>query len=220
MSVSSVTSSGLPSGANAPPPNPSGLGKEDFLKLLVAQLATQNPMEPMQGTEFVTQLATFSSLEQLAGMNHRLDALAMGQAGLISGQSVNLIGRTVVYAGKEVTLEEGAPAPLAFDLATSAASVEITVKNERGEVVRTMNRAGLGSGRQEQLWDGLADDGEPAPGGAYTFEVKATDADGQPVASVTWGRGKVSGLTFKNGFPELLIGTTRIPPAAILEIVD
>lgn len=52
--------------------NSTQMGKDDFLQLLVSQLRNQNPLEPMKDTEFVTQLATFSSLEQLAGMNATL----------------------------------------------------------------------------------------------------------------------------------------------------
>ena len=52
--------------------NNTSMGKDDFLMLLVSQLQNQDPLEPLKDTEFVTQLATFSSLEQLASMNATL----------------------------------------------------------------------------------------------------------------------------------------------------
>lgn len=52
--------------------NSTSMGKDDFLMLLVSQLRNQDPLEPLKDTEFVTQLATFSSLEQLASMNATL----------------------------------------------------------------------------------------------------------------------------------------------------
>lgn len=68
------------------------LGKEDFLKLLVTQLANQDPTEPMDDTEFVAQLAQFSSLEQMSNMNASIEKM---NAMLSANQAVNTVGRVV-----------------------------------------------------------------------------------------------------------------------------
>jgi flagellar basal-body rod modification protein FlgD len=87
----------------APPPrNPRGeLGKDDFLKLFVAQLQHQDPMSPMQDTEFMGQMASFSTLEQVSKLAAANEKVA---ASLALGQAVGLIGRTVTY-----TDTDGAP---------------------------------------------------------------------------------------------------------------
>ena len=70
----------------------SQLGKDDFLKLLLAQLANQDPTSPMENTEFIAQMAQFSSLEQMTNMNTEFSKLA---SMLNSSEAVNTIGKTV-----------------------------------------------------------------------------------------------------------------------------
>ncbi len=77
------------------------LGKDDFLKLLITQLSNQDPTEPMENTEFIAQMAQFSSLEQMTNMNQEF---AKMNSMLVSSQAVNTIGKTVdVNLGDTVT---------------------------------------------------------------------------------------------------------------------
>lgn len=68
------------------------LGKDDFLKLLITQLSNQDPTSPMEDTEFIAQMAQFSSLEQMTNMNANFEKM---NAMLNSSQAVNTIGRAV-----------------------------------------------------------------------------------------------------------------------------
>lgn len=219
MNVTGVGQSSTSTSAEtaAPPPNPNGLGKDDFLKLLVAQISNQSPLNPMDNTEFVAQLAQFSNLEQLAQVNKRLDALALGQAGLLTGQSVQLLGKKVVYSGSDMFLADGS-ASYRYDLGRAAAEVEVTIKDESGRVVRTLTTGAQSAGKQEGVWNGLDDDGNAVAPGRYTIEVKATDGNGDDVTVQTYGIGVVSGISFDKGYPELLIGTARIQSANIVEV--
>ncbi|HLA27738.1 MAG TPA: flagellar hook capping FlgD N-terminal domain-containing protein [Syntrophales bacterium] len=71
------------------------IGKDDFFKMLIAQLKNQDPMNPAQGSEFAAQLAQFSSLEQLSNLNTALAAQNSNYIMLANAQSVNLIGKEV-----------------------------------------------------------------------------------------------------------------------------
>ena len=73
--IPAIASSPAAGAASAPPPLDNGLGKETFLKLLVAQLKNQNPLNPADGMEFVSQLAQFSQLEQIMEIRKDLDTL-------------------------------------------------------------------------------------------------------------------------------------------------
>jgi flagellar basal-body rod modification protein FlgD len=75
------------------------LGKDEFFKMLIAQLKNQDPLNPLDGTAFSAQLAQFSSLEQLTNLNAALTAQNQNFTSLLNAQSVNLIG-------KEVTAEK------------------------------------------------------------------------------------------------------------------
>ena len=83
------------------------MGKEDFLKLLVAQLTHQDPTNPMQDTEFVTQLATYSGLEQQMNMNKNLEQLINSTNANTSSSAVGLIGYTVGYTDDDGELQTG-----------------------------------------------------------------------------------------------------------------
>lgn len=75
------------------------LGKDDFLKLLVTQIRNQDPLKPMEGTEFTAQLAQFSSLEQLSNMSKGIDDLLLFQGSLQNTLTTDLIGKQVKVAG-------------------------------------------------------------------------------------------------------------------------
>ena len=77
------------------------LGKEDFLKLLVAQLTHQDPTNPMNDTEFVAQLATYSSLEQQMTMNKNLETLIMQQSMTTAAGATALIGSIVSFTDED-----------------------------------------------------------------------------------------------------------------------
>ena len=75
------------------------LGKDAFLKLLIAQLSNQDPLDPMDDTEFVSQMATFSTLEQMQNMNSTLT----GIAGNIRFSAQSYIGKAVAFTNEEGT---------------------------------------------------------------------------------------------------------------------
>src|SRR5436305_4171009 len=84
----------------------SAMGKDQFLKLLIAQLRYQDPMSPMQGDQMATQLAQFSSLEQLQQINTNLAGQQTSAGTLLgavqSSAAINTIGHTVVAVGNQL----------------------------------------------------------------------------------------------------------------------
>jgi flagellar basal-body rod modification protein FlgD len=80
------------------------LGKDDFLKLLVTQLQHQDPLKPMDDTQFMSQMAQFSTLEQMTNMGDEIERMSFsGQV----GQAVGLIGRAVTYEKKDGSTAQG-----------------------------------------------------------------------------------------------------------------
>lgn len=79
----------------------SELGKDEFLKILMAQLQNQDPLNPLDDKDFIAQMATFSSLEQLMNMSESIDALVQNQ--LISPivQYSHMVGKEVTYISKD-----------------------------------------------------------------------------------------------------------------------
>ncbi|TKD70550.1 flagellar hook assembly protein FlgD [Pseudalkalibacillus hwajinpoensis] len=78
--------------------SPEILGKDDFLKILVAQLSNQDPMKPMQDTEFIGQMAQFSSLEQITNMNSSMNKFFDRQLQSSMTDHAHLIGKSVEWS--------------------------------------------------------------------------------------------------------------------------
>jgi flagellar basal-body rod modification protein FlgD len=196
----------------------SSLGKDDFLKLLMAQIQHQDPMSPMADHEFVAQLATFSGLEQQMVANERLGELQMAQLSAGNAQLAGFIGQDVVARGDHLTLTGGTPPPIPIQLASNATEVEVTVRDASGSVVATVKAGSKPEGSGSIAWPGTDADGNALPPGEYTVSVTAKDAQGQSVDVSPLVRGVITGVSFENGYAELLVGSTRIQPADILSV--
>jgi flagellar basal-body rod modification protein FlgD len=196
----------------------SALGKDAFLSLLVTQLRHQDPLSPMESTQFTAQLAQFSSLEQLSGINENLGILQLYQASINNSQAVGFIGKTVKSLGNSVNLPEDAPAEMHFELEGEADEVFVHVYDSTGSFVKTIECGSLDAGEQSIEWDGTDDEGNELSAGSYTFEVIAQDAEGSDIAVTTFMVNKVSGVTFKDGITYLLAGDLKIPVSNVVEV--
>lgn len=194
------------------------MGRDDFLKLLMAQIEYQDPMDPVKNHEFVAQLATFSSLEQDVLANQRLEELQMVQMSSANAQLSAFIGQDVRAHGDAIELTTEPPGPLGIDLESAAEHVTVTVKDASGAVVAHIERDRMGAGMQNIEWSAVDESGAPLPPGLYQVSVDATDVDGNPVAASTIVSGTVRALSFENGYPELLIGDRRVQPAQIISV--
>jgi len=179
------------------------LGKDDFLKLFTTQLRFQDPLNPLDSTDFTAQLAQFSSLEQLFNMNASLQDILTYQGSLNNAMAVGLIGRVVKVDGDSFTL--AGTADLEYALADDAASVTITIQDEEGNVVATIDAGAQQAGEQSFCWDGTGDDGLHLPDGDYTFSVTAVDGNGENVEVETSVTGTVTGITFDSGVTYLVL---------------
>jgi len=196
----------------------SAMGRDDFLKLLMAQIEYQDPMSPLQNHEFVAQLATFSSLEQQMVSNQRLEDLQLGQMSAANAQLANFIGEDVRARGDTIALEDGESPPIGIELQGEAAAVTITIQDASGTRVAQIERTGLTAGTHDIPWPATDAQGKPLPAGTYRVSIDAKDASGTPVSASTLMSGTVTGVSFENGYPELLIGDRRIQPSQIISI--
>ena len=174
------------------------VNKEDFLLLLVEQLKNQDPLEPMDGTDFTAQLAQFSSLEQQTAMNDNLALLQDYSATLNRLSALDMIGKEVEFDGVgsgSVTINgDGQPLPLNFELADNAQEVVVDIYNDAGGRVATLEIGYYDLGPQSFNWNGKDADGNVFSEGRYSFEVNARDELGQLVTSTVNGSGEVQGI--------------------------
>jgi flagellar basal-body rod modification protein FlgD len=190
------------------------IGKDDFLKMMIAQLQNQDPLNPLDGTDFTAQLAQFSSLEQLNNVNTQLEVMGLYQSSLNNAQAVSLVGKEVTASGNSV-IAEGASADLGYTLSGDAGKVTIRIYDEEGTLVDTLEPGpeGQKEGQNSVTWDCGG-----VPGGTYTFEVSAVSASGGVVASDTVITGRVTGVTFVAGAPFLCVNGQDISFGSVLSV--
>ena len=111
------------------------LGRDDFLKLFLAQLNNQDPLNPMDGTEFSAQLAQFSSLEQLFNVNENLESMKTLQDNSSRFQALELIGKDIEAEGDTLSLVNGTPTTGSFTL-EEAADCTVLINDADGYPVR------------------------------------------------------------------------------------
>ena len=152
-----------------------------FLRLMTAQLKNQDPLQPLDGTEFVAQLAQFSGVEQQIKTNERLDSLLGALTRSAAEVSLGFLGRTVETAGSKALLEAGAPASFAFEVEKPANKAVAVVTDADGIEVRKLDVDASTLGRREAVWDGYDGAGNPAAPGVYTIRVQLYDDAGKKV---------------------------------------
>jgi flagellar basal-body rod modification protein FlgD len=178
------------------------LGQEAFLKLLVAQLQNQDPLNPQENYEFVAQLAQFSSLEQSIGINDRLDTLALQNQGMQNSQIVSLVGKEATVKGDIVTLNgQGSIVPISFTLNDAAEQSTVVIRDASGRTIRSIQVAARAAGTVTVQWNGQSDSGNPQPAGPYQVTVTAKNADGGPVSLTQQTTGLIEAVSFDRGFP-------------------
>ncbi len=195
------------------------LDKEDFLKLFITQLKNQNPLSPMDSTGFTSQLAQFSSLEQLTNLNSSMSSLVQYQNSLQNVMATSLIGKDVEAAGNQIVLS--GTAGLNFTLPSATAKTTLSIYNSTGTCVRQVSLGAESAGNVSYTWDGKNNTGATQPDGQYTYTVTATDAKGASVTATTLMSGTVSGLAFESGTTYLVLNNgTKVTFSNITKIDD
>lgn len=180
------------------PPNKS-MGKDDFLKLLVAQMQAQDPLDPMESTDFSAQLAQFSALEQMQNVNKNLESLIEYQASNSNNMAINLIDKKVTVPGDDISIAGGNPDSLPYELGRDAAAVTVKIYDSLNNLVASIDRGPEAAGRHDFAWDGKDSSGKAIPDGSYTFEVSAVNGTGVAIATRTLNETLVTGILFENG---------------------
>ncbi len=197
------------------------IGKEQFLNLLVAQLTHQDPMNPMEGTEFTAQLAQFTSLEQLMNINKNLGTLTNLESALTQSQAVNMIGKQILAEGNTIAMTNGISSNVIFSLDKATDSASISVFNESGDLVSVVDTKTLPRGQNSIAFAGFDKNGNPLPDGIYTFDVLALDAEGESIGVTSFSSGIVSGVNIEqDGTTNLQIGTTKFPLASVVQVTE
>ncbi|MDQ7817310.1 MAG: flagellar hook capping FlgD N-terminal domain-containing protein [Melioribacteraceae bacterium] len=209
--------------ANNVTPNKGTLGKDDFLKLMIQQLKNQDPLNPLDGTEYASQLAQFSSLEQLTNLNSSITK-SMDINYLLT-QSINntmiatLIGKEVKIDGNNISAVGQEKIELGYNLPVQAKSVTVKIFDSNGTVVKMIDGT-VEAGVSKVSWDLYDNNGIKVRNGEYTFEVDAYNMAGEKMTIPTYKVGLIDGVRFTDKGSMLLVGGAEYSISDILEILN
>ena len=194
------------------------LGKDAFLTMMVAQLRNQDPLSPMDGTDFTAQLAQFSSLEQQLTTNTNLEAI-LGELKTSSDETnlFNYIGKNITSDGNPVTVRNGEVVAGGQFTLEEASTIDVVVYNSEGSAVRVLSSSYelIGEGTYDIEWDGRDESGFKVGNGEYTYDVIAKNVDGEYTSVSTSSTGLVSGLTSSGGKAYLVVDGRKVDPASV-----
>ena len=225
MPITPIGSSGYTGNTNANSATEETMAKDDFLQMFVTQLKYQDPLNPMENTEFTAQMATFTQLEELQNMNTGLDNML--NSNLMISQSINnslattLIGKDVRTTGNQFEFTaDDSEKKLHFNLSEKSQNVKVHIYNENNELVRTMEKSNMDMGDSSMEWDGKTDEGTIAGTGNYSYAVEAVNVDGVPIMATTFQKTRITGVKYIDGMANLVAGNMTLGLGQITEIVQ
>ncbi len=216
------------------------LGRDEFLQLLVAQMRNQDPLNPMDGQELAAQLAQFSQVEQLLDINGALEQQNEMQAGigiaiedltditLLQGDAlaklmeqsmaISTVGRTGMVDGNNMFVDRNGSGSFTVDTGETSGLGRLIITNEAGEDVDSVFIPNVGKGMQSFNLEDL-DTLAPLDAGKYSFRFDVRQDDGSYQPAKTFTSGRITGLTYEQGKPVLILGDSlRVPFTSLLQI--
>lgn len=201
------------------PQGSSKLGKDEFLKLLTTQLSNQDPLDPVDNQAFIAQLATFASVEQQSAMNSTLESLLVAQASSNQTNVAVLVGKEITFNTDKVAVPAMGQVDINGKLSDDATKLSAIIKDEKGNTVRTIVLDGKRvAGEFSFKWDGLNNNGSRVTPGNYTVTLTAADGNDKSVPVTSSGRGRATGVSFSEGFPQLIVNGVRVRLSDVLEV--
>ncbi len=201
----------------------SSLGKDDFLTLLVAQLENQDPFNPTDEKEMISQLAQFSSLEQLTNISETLESGLSVLNAQTATSAVSYIGKSIMAQGYELVKDGESMSETQFTLDDPVYGVTAHIYDEDGKLVQTEVLGDLSAGDHSYVWDGLDYDGDEVDDGTYVIALTgySDESLSTSVSISTNVSGVVSGMSFEDGNVVLTLEDGRqVNLLNIIEVSD
>ncbi len=167
--------------------------QERFLKLLVTQMKNQNPLNPLDNAEITSQLAQISTVTGIDKLNNTLEKFLSGMEDSRVMEAAQLIGHKALVPGKSLLLENNA-ALGGFELPQAVDQLNITILDNSGIAVQTLELGAQSQGINTFLWDGMTSSGTHAINGNYTFSASAK-LDDQEITAKPLALGLVSSVS-------------------------
>ncbi len=194
------------------------LGQADFLKLMTAQLANQDPFDPVDNTQMVAQMAQFSSLAGITEMSTTLKAISEKLGATSTNDAVAYIGKTVLTEGDVAYGRTSGGISGGVELDGDATDVKVSIQSADGQVLKTIALGPQAAGSLSYDWDGMTDAGTDAGAGPFKISVSAMSGGAVvPARSLVWA--PVQSVSTTTGSTILTLpGLGEVPATAVRQI--
>jgi flagellar basal-body rod modification protein FlgD len=206
MTVSGVTNTPTVADPNATDPASAqqslASNFNTFLTLLTSQLKNQDPLAPMDSTQFTQQLVQFSQVEQQIKTNQNLESLTQQFQAASAGAALSYLGKGALFQSDTVRLANG-QAQWGYSLPSTASTVKLEVRDASNRTV--FQTEGLtAAGDHIYTWDGKDANGNAMPSGNYHLVVTAKDANGNAISSTLTTQETIRGVDFSQATPQII----------------
>lgn len=192
------------------------LGKSAFLNLMIAQLKNQDPLSPAENSEFIAQLAQFSSVEGIENLNTSMASMSDAFGSSQALQASALVGRSVQVPGSSGAWSGDGALSGTVELASSTNQLSMVITNGSGEQVKRVAMNQTAAGSVPFAWDGRLDDGSVAPAGVYSFKAEAM-VDGTAVEQEVYMNANVDSVTIGAG-NNVTLNVNGVGPIALSDV--
>jgi flagellar basal-body rod modification protein FlgD len=192
---------------------------DTFLVLLTAQLQNQDPLAPMDSTQFTEQLVMFSQVEQQIRTNEQLTGLVAQYQAASAGAALSYLGKDAIIEADETYLA-GGEANWAYRLPEAATSMTISVKDMQGRTIYETTAAPRTGGEHLFTWNGARTDGTSATDGVYQIVIDARGADGEAITPTVSVRERIMGVDFSGTTPVVITPSGTRELGSIRSVLD
>jgi flagellar basal-body rod modification protein FlgD len=193
-----------------------GTNFNEFLNLLMTQLQNQDPTQPMDSSQFTTELVQFTGVQQQVDTNSSLSQLISMQQTSQVLQSSSLVGQVATVTSNEISLQNGS-GTLTFN-GTAGQTVAVAVVNARGEPIADATLTAQ-NGNNSWTWNGEDNSGNQLPDGAYRVAVETQPAGGGAAVAVPFSVvGTATGISTSGSTTMLDLGLLQVPLSAMESI--
>lgn len=186
-----------PQAAKQPPSK--DMGKDAFMKLFVAQLKHQDPLNPLSNKDSTAQMAQFAQLEQMTNMTTLLKGIANGLVETQKLQASGLIGKSILAGGDTLRKTDDTSSGVTLDIPKEVTKLKVNIHDDAGNIVRTVDVKKFSAGKHPFNWDGKLANGAKATDGIYRISIVAENDDGKRFLVPTQVEGTVAGVETRGG---------------------
>ena len=201
------------------------IGKDGFMRLLLAQLRNQDPQNPLESHEFASQLAQFTAVEQLFNINAKLDRnldldIKLTQS-IGNSLATTIVGKSLRAIGNEISLDKGSASKVYITLPMSVSNVTVSIYDSNDTLIRKEDLDIRTAGDHIYIWDGKNNDDVEIPDGIYTFSIDATGSNGNSIPISFFMGGHITGVKFNSDNATMfLVGALNINVSDVIMITE